>query len=330
MIAEKTVLILGAGASKPFGFPTGTELKKQICLELLNSNGDIYNIIENLQVKQFVKDLKQSRFDSVDAFLEAKPKYEIIGKQAIAAILLQKEAQNESLLLKSGDWYQSLFNILTKDCKSFDSIRDNKITILTYNYDRTLEYYLFTKLSSLDKTDQEIKDVLENLNIIHLHGSLGKLPWQGGEYQFNYTKFKFKGNINNRAYRDAIADQQDTAIAIKRTKLFTVHKAAMDANEIKIIYEVELNGNLQFQNAIQALREAENVYFFGFGFSKTNLERLDYMNWNNLRRCAGTTYGINAQTKELLKNISFGEARLRFEPYEITCYDFLSDVAIFK
>jgi hypothetical protein len=30
MIANRTTLILGAGASKPFGYPTGVELREQI------------------------------------------------------------------------------------------------------------------------------------------------------------------------------------------------------------------------------------------------------------------------------------------------------------
>ena len=31
MLTYNTVFILGAGASKPFGFPTGAELKNNIC-----------------------------------------------------------------------------------------------------------------------------------------------------------------------------------------------------------------------------------------------------------------------------------------------------------
>lgn len=31
MITENTIFILGAGASKPYGFPTGAELREQIC-----------------------------------------------------------------------------------------------------------------------------------------------------------------------------------------------------------------------------------------------------------------------------------------------------------
>ena len=33
MITQQTILVLGAGASKPYGYPTGADLKKLICNE---------------------------------------------------------------------------------------------------------------------------------------------------------------------------------------------------------------------------------------------------------------------------------------------------------
>ena len=38
MITHPTVFILGAGASKPYGFPTGKELRVQIITEFVNEN----------------------------------------------------------------------------------------------------------------------------------------------------------------------------------------------------------------------------------------------------------------------------------------------------
>jgi len=44
MIKEKTVLILGAGASKPYGFPTGEELRREIIDNYVN---DVITYIKN-------------------------------------------------------------------------------------------------------------------------------------------------------------------------------------------------------------------------------------------------------------------------------------------
>ena len=328
MITEPTVLVVGAGASKPFGFPIGTDLKERICLELLDTKTDVHTIINEyngLQLQSFVKDLKYSGFYSVDAFLEVRQEYEQIGKRAIAAILLEEEARNENHLFDSNTWFQYLFNILTNNSKNLESFQSNKISVITYNYDRAIEYYLFTALkSSFGKPDQEIKTAMENLNIIHLHGSLGKLPWQGGKYPFNYTHFD--GSVNSQAVREAT--QSRRSIERKRTILCQATEVATDT--IKIIHEVELKNDVQFQNAIQALNEAKNVYFLGFGFSETNLKRLDYPNWNNLAKCAGTIYGTDAQTKNFLRDEFFGKVQTSFEGYEKTCYDFLRSDAVFK
>ena len=39
MLTRSTVLILGAGASKPFGFPTGIELSEQVFDKLSPAEG---------------------------------------------------------------------------------------------------------------------------------------------------------------------------------------------------------------------------------------------------------------------------------------------------
>ena len=38
MITKKTVLILGAGASQPYGYPLGEELRRRICNNITNSH----------------------------------------------------------------------------------------------------------------------------------------------------------------------------------------------------------------------------------------------------------------------------------------------------
>jgi hypothetical protein len=46
MIDTETVFILGAGASKPYGYPTGYELKEFICeklLKLISSHKDSFD-----------------------------------------------------------------------------------------------------------------------------------------------------------------------------------------------------------------------------------------------------------------------------------------------
>lgn len=48
MIELETVLILGAGASWDYGFPTGSELVSKICTNLMDSDGPQYGLMEKL------------------------------------------------------------------------------------------------------------------------------------------------------------------------------------------------------------------------------------------------------------------------------------------
>jgi hypothetical protein len=82
------VIILGAGASKPFGYPVGRELKGDI-VKLndvpLHDHGFTHD-----QYQGFAQRLKRSNIGSVDAFIEKYPKYQDIGTAAIALALARK------------------------------------------------------------------------------------------------------------------------------------------------------------------------------------------------------------------------------------------------
>ena len=54
MITKKTVLVLGAGASKPFGLPTGKELKNDVCRLLGESNKIEHWPILSVELRQAI------------------------------------------------------------------------------------------------------------------------------------------------------------------------------------------------------------------------------------------------------------------------------------
>ncbi len=88
MIKNKTVLVLGAGASAPFGFPTGQGLKDQVCDKTLQNSGTTQLLIsfgfDGDIIRSFRKALINSGRLSVDAFLEYRDNFLDIGKTAIA------------------------------------------------------------------------------------------------------------------------------------------------------------------------------------------------------------------------------------------------------
>ena len=112
MITNRTVLILGAGASHPYGFPTGKELRNEIILgcaggrtpPLANSLLEC-GFIES-QIIQFGNVLRLSGQVSVDRFLERRKEYLEIGKAALAISLVTKEdLQRLFQIGASSHWY---------------------------------------------------------------------------------------------------------------------------------------------------------------------------------------------------------------------------------
>src|SRR6266498_1227589 len=97
MIEKPTVLILGAGASEPYGFPTGGELQDEIIDGCQREDSPIWGHLSNLAftslaIQDFGKQLLHAKRPSVDRFLESRENpYLRIGTAAIVSALIPKE-----------------------------------------------------------------------------------------------------------------------------------------------------------------------------------------------------------------------------------------------
>ncbi|HNX28731.1 MAG TPA: hypothetical protein PKN87_04875 [Syntrophomonadaceae bacterium] len=251
MILEPTVFILGAGASKPYGFPTGIELKYKALKTIEQNKEDVFGELgyKTKLRDDFCEALRHSGRASVDAFLEHRTDFLDIGKLAIAASLIPLEEDiaiygDAQIQNNSDHWYQFIFNKMNT---SFEGFSQNNISFITFNYDRSLEHYLFTCLKNgYGKTIKESALIANQIKIIHLHGNLGYLPWQD-----NNT-----GNFSRPYSRDWSVD--------------TIYSVA---SQIKIIHE-DIANDPEFKLAHDKIRDASRVYFLGFGYDKTNLNRL--------------------------------------------------------
>jgi hypothetical protein len=90
-------------------------------------------------LKDFAAKLRDSGRDSVDAFLEHNPNFLDVGKPSIAATLIPHEDPDA---IQDGDWYRNLFNAMNAPFAEFEN---NKLAVITYNYDRSLEFYPWTR-----------------------------------------------------------------------------------------------------------------------------------------------------------------------------------------
>ena len=135
MITKPTVLVLGAGASIPYGYPSGENLVRDVVLSISNTAWkEIYNAcgITDSEMYTFRSELHQSQKLSIDAFLEHRPEFLKAGKVAIALSLLSKEspdAINDFGVRQTGIYHHLYKNLTT----SWKELSNNNIVFITFN-----------------------------------------------------------------------------------------------------------------------------------------------------------------------------------------------------
>lgn len=257
MIPEPTVFILGAGASAPYGFPIGSGLKDKILEGLSNDvERGLYTSVgfTNEQIEQFGNILQISPYDTIDAILSFRPSIARIGKFSITKVL--SVCQKHEKLFPPRDWYHHFFKRLELDNVSLPA---PPITILTFNYDNSLEYFFETIIREMYEGHHQ-KRVLEKYNsirIIHLHGRLGPFPSQGEDFITNLS-------------------------------------TAIQQSDIRVISDEELDKAPEFTEAYSALSSASFIVFLGFGYAELNLRRLRIREIDSKTKIYGTRYKTDA------------------------------------
>jgi len=306
MITRPTVLILGAGASKEFGFPVGRELLRLICAEL-NTDSDT-GLKDRLREQgfsppymgKFGRALQLSGEPSVDAFLEHRREFVEIGKTSLAIKLIEREQEDalfaNRLRPKDASWYEYLW---TRMHGSFEDFSKNKLAVLTFNYDRSLEHFLFVALANaFGKSASECTEALRTLSIIHLYGLLGDYP---------YT------DAAGRPYRPNL----------------TPNNIQKCVKGIRIVSE-EVDRDPVFENASALLQEAEIVCFLGFGFHRTNMERLRIGQSKRNPQLYSTGFGLTNEEREVIKITAKSIWGTPIMFYEGEVHEALRDIPLFR
>ena len=259
MISTPTVLILGAGSSEHVGYPLGAGLVSDLCkLRTAKLHISLPEDWTHEELMEFLMRLGRSAHYSVDAFLETAREYVPIGKFLMARRLKQLENLDRLFPPHNSGWYQYLFNRLLVNGKP--DFEKNKIGIVTFNYDRSLEAYLHTVLQNRFKmSEEDASELLRQIPIIHVHGILGKYP--------------------DTPYRSSDSNDELKSIA----------------EQIHIVHEIEdvPDGfcNEAFARANEILQSAECIFFLGFGFHLDNVRRFRFFNSENMKdRLVRSTY----------------------------------------
>jgi hypothetical protein len=160
------------------------------------------------------------------------------------------------------------------------------LTIVTFNYDRSVEHFLFTALqNTYNLTDTEAADATDQINIIHVHGRLGAPQWKAT-------------SAYRRAYKPDVS----------------IESIKQSAVEIKIIHEPDAANDPEFTRARQAIAASKRLLFLGFGYHKTNLERLVPATGIPISWIFGSGFGLmdgeRATAAGLIKTLQLGKLHL--------------------
>ncbi|MEM7626661.1 MAG: hypothetical protein AAF333_13785 [Planctomycetota bacterium] len=261
-----TVLVLGAGASYPYGFPLGGQL-----LAWIGGGGRGAPFTDDEFARALwdlghdEKDIKAFRYQlgieqpaSIDAFLAAKPHFSQIGKHAIAYVLTRCERPGYVFYPPRPE-ESPCYNLLCEAYKQVDA-RSERLKVITFNYDRSLEFMyrshrtakLHSDLAFVDShyTDPDEVDWDTGIpEILHVYGSLGDLK------EHPYEPDRPLGDIPRRA------------------------------ESIRVIGERALDEVVE--TARTWLREAWVVAFVGLGGDEQNMQMLGLNEGGEIRRRFG-------------------------------------------
>jgi hypothetical protein len=254
VITIPTLFVLGAGASEPYGFPLGSELRQLICGAQDVGNAAAHEIQRLLayapnELQQMARAFARSNIHSIDQFLAMQPQFEAPGKLLIAANLCTREDRrvftNEGL---RDHWYRHLWRALTDDTARAEDLSRNEVRFITFNYDRSLECFLQEATThSYGIDDPRAFDCWTQIPLQHMYGMLGKFTYRG---EFGDGAKPYQPGLSARGLQVA-------------------------AEGIRIIGDAR-NDQQTFDHAREWFEWAERVYILGFGFDRMNCQRLGF------------------------------------------------------
>ncbi len=231
-------------------------------------------------LKNFVDRILHVDPPVIDYFLEWNKDLQGIGKLVIALVILQHEKEfekrkgnvNREKLIKESpyindgndnsldlnafkdNWYRFILYKILSDCRNVSDLKDNKVKFITFNYDVSLESYLFKglkKIQFLKASDKDIICFLEN-SFIHMYGKIRDDPFV------------------------------DPVPAIK--ELLSKHNVKENKPVIEQAYTASLNIKTigddkdvadSISKAQKYIKDGEDIYILGYGFDEKNSDRLD-------------------------------------------------------
>lgn len=314
MVKDKTVIVVGAGASNEFNLPIGSELLYQMSRAFHTSTGNkrfdnekIHYALENY-ARTFKPHDPYYGFDSlvdaaksitkaiplsisIDNLIDERKDadVEVCAKIGIAKTILDAE-RNSTIYCAPGyckslnfenskkTWLNHFFKIIKQNCE-FDNLpeRLSQVKFIVFNYDRCVEHYIYYAIqNAYNVNEYAAKECMKYLEVYHPYGRVGSLPWMEDEHPFD-----FGYDIN----------PEGLVLLVNELKTFT-EGIDSEESEIDKIRNEFLSANI--------------ILFLGFAYHPLNLKLLmtPGRDHNDIRltHYYGTSYGYSGANTESIKS----------------------------
>jgi hypothetical protein len=109
-------------------------------------------------------------------------------KKSLLYVDLSKHDSRLNYAAVDETWLTPFFRLVVENCQKTDvEARLRSIGIITFNYDRTVEHFLFHALQLYyQETPEWAATVLRSLDVHHPYGQVGPLPWVGTQHSIAF------------------------------------------------------------------------------------------------------------------------------------------------
>ena len=205
----------------------------------------------------------------IDSFLAWNSDLAEIGKTMIAFVLRECETKfmenarhnvqrhaDERAAAKD-NWYRFLLYRLVSGYSDPKKLFENKVTFITFNYDVSLEIFLYEGLSAYEPLRTLVDEFFERFPVSHVYG-------------------RIRHDITSHVYTPLVDPpgnhaSHDNFLPWMRA----LGEAAECAKDLCVIDPNTKNDNSAIiDGAKKAVRDAANIYILGYGFDVANSERI--------------------------------------------------------
>ncbi len=230
---------------------------------------------------EFHNDIKSQTHDTVDQFVWANPKHEFIAKVLISQQIMlgMYDWEEQQLRLKSfsdreydgrRNWYQQLINLIRDGAQNSQSLANNRLHVVTFNYDHSLEQALGT---SLAKTEiHQGANYTKAVSIFHVNGTPSKLP-------------------------DFVADVGQFILECAQTFHLAQETAGSEVEEVRA-------------KARSAISNAERIYLMGFHFDPFNLSAIGLQGGPHKERVFCLNFNGHLGLKQKILRLGIPDSRI--------------------